>query len=496
MSFVKNNFKKYFLSEKPIGSTVADINLSFNVKESIEKLKNYEFTKSEILHYGFLSSVFLFAFVIAQVHFLFKLAAAAVFVTILLMPITSQFFLNALPILAWLALFFVTGKIPADVRPPISVQVLPAIETIFYGDNLSDVLATSTASVLDILAWLPYGIIHFALPFILAGLLFLFGPPTCLRAYAFAFGYMNLFGVLTQIMFPAAPPWYKILHGLDPANYSMGGSPGGLGRIDVLFGFDMYTSTFTNAPVPFGAFPSLHSGCATMEAMFLSYLFPKMAPVWWGYTFWLWWCTMYLTHHYFIDLMAGAALTYAVYTYTKYNHLPLIDTAKFCRWSYLEIEKPDIAQLDPLLSSSFAYEYVDDVENNYHTSSVVNTPREYANEEFEMSSLVSRNSVSSSRLSMNLSSPRSNNNARFSMPAPLTTEFETGAAADDAYSSPLSSTSPAVSIFDDDQGSISSSKTSVDMNYDRLHAQNLFNVTGTSGGASSSNSKAGFNKKD
>ncbi|GMM33733.1 inositol phosphorylceramide synthase [Saccharomycopsis crataegensis] len=512
MSFVVRNFQKYFLSEKPITppgiASVSDLNLSFDVKQSFQKLKNYEFTKTEILHYGFLSLVIVFAFVIAPAPFVLKFLAACLFVLILSVPLTSQFFLNALPILAWLALFFVTGKIPADVRPPISVQTLPAIETIFYGDNLSDVLATYTASVLDILAWVPYGLIHFAFPFVLAGLLFLFGPPTCLRAYAFAFGYMNLFGVLVQIMFPAAPPWYKIINGLSPANYSMGGSPGGLARIDTLLGVDMYTSTFTNAPVPFGAFPSLHSGCATMETMFLSYLFPKFAIVWWGYTMWLWWCTMYLTHHYFIDLIAGACLTFMVYTYTKYNHLPVLDTNKFCRWSYAEITKPDIHLIDPLSSNTYEHlnSNMDDLENNYVT-------RDNPNEEFEMSSLVSRSSVSSSRLSLNLASPRSmnaRNSANINGPPILNTTFDVDAMGSSAPPSAISSiydpaqtnggspsvlsfgtlgTSPATSVFDstahgsrgrgdDDNVSITSSKTSIDLNFDRAHAQNLFKSPG------------------
>ena len=70
-----------------------------------------------------------------------------------------------------------------------------------------------------------------------------------------------------------------------PADYAMGGSPGGLARIDALFGGTGYTNTFTNAPVPFGAFPSLHAGCATMEALFLSHFFPRGRPFYWIYVF-------------------------------------------------------------------------------------------------------------------------------------------------------------------------------------------------------------------
>lgn len=110
---------------------------------------------------------------------------------------------------------------------------------------------------------------------------------------------------------------------MTPANYGMKGSPAGLARIDHLFGGHGYTLTFTNAPVPFGAFPSLHSGSATMEALMLSYFFPvgvtlyksvrrqvrlDMRVVYWAYAGWLYWCTMYLMHHYLIDLVAGGCL--------------------------------------------------------------------------------------------------------------------------------------------------------------------------------------------
>ena len=67
----------------------------------------------------------------------------------------------------------------------------------------------------------------------------------------------------------------------------MGGSPGGLARIDALFHSNGYTITFSNAPVPFGAFPSLHAGCSTMEALFLSHFFPAGRPFYWLYVFWL-----------------------------------------------------------------------------------------------------------------------------------------------------------------------------------------------------------------
>lgn len=93
----------------------------------------------------------------------------------------------------------------------------------------------------------------------------------------------------------------------------MKGSPGGLGRIDALFHSHGYTVTFSNSPVVFGAFPSLHAACATMEALFLSHFFPQIAPYIWAYAGILYWATMYLTHHYLIDVVGGACLATAFF---------------------------------------------------------------------------------------------------------------------------------------------------------------------------------------
>lgn len=343
-----SKFHQYFLSEQREGNTLANLNFDTDIKKSIDKFRRHTWTLPEALHYGFLSSIIFFVFIIFPASFLVKIPILAVFVTFFLIPATSQFFVNALPIFTWLALFFSASKIPNSWKPAISVKFLPAMETILYGDNLSNVLAATNNSFLDVLAWLPYGIIHFSSPFVVALMIFLFAPPTSLRSFGFAFGYMNLTGVLTQLLFPAAAPWYLNLHGLEPANYSMNGSPGGLGRIDQLLGVDMYTSTFENSPLVFGAFPSLHSGCAVMDVLFLCWLFPKYSAIWWGYACLLWWSTMYLTHHYFIDLIFGAALSVVFFNYVKFTQLPVIDQTKFCRWSYTEVHHFDVQSNDPL----------------------------------------------------------------------------------------------------------------------------------------------------
>jgi len=137
---------------------------------------------------------------------LFKVFLVAVYTLALLIPFTSQFFLPATPIFSWLLLFYSSQFIPKSYRPHIWVSVLPTLESVLYGANISDLLTRWTTPFLDIMAWLPYGVAHFVIPFVVAALLFIFSPPGAVKFFGAAFGYMNLVGVMIQIAFPCAPP--------------------------------------------------------------------------------------------------------------------------------------------------------------------------------------------------------------------------------------------------------------------------------------------------
>lgn len=321
-------------------NALTDLETSWDIRKTIHKVRKHKWQKYDLLHV-FEFAVLVFCFSIMTAPVFARILAMSVLLLAISIPITAQFFFPALPILAWVILFFSCRFIPHEWRPRIYVRVLPALETILYGGNLSNVLSSRTYPILDILAWIPYGLIHFGGPFVLAAVIFVFAPPKTLPVFGFAFGWMNLIGLTIQILFPTAPPWYQNLHGLEPANYSMPGSPGGLARVDKILGLNMYTGSFTASPQVFGAFPSLHSGSAVMEALFLSYLFPRFTPLIFTYVLWIWWCTMYLTHHYFVDLIGGAVLSFAVFYAVKRSSLPRIQFDKLCRWSYDFIETGD-----------------------------------------------------------------------------------------------------------------------------------------------------------
>ncbi|KAJ3570737.1 hypothetical protein NP233_g4199 [Leucocoprinus birnbaumii] len=294
-------------------SAVSRLDKNLSPSLTLAKLKNHTFVLQDSL-YIFHAALATFWFTVMQAPgFPIKLLIPILWIIALLVPLTSQFFVPATPIFSYLLSFYSSRFIPVAWRPGISVALLPTLEYVLYGANISDILTRFTHPILDIIAWFPYGVGHFVFPFVVAAFLWLFRSKEVLHFWGKAFGYLNLTGVLFQILFPCSAPWYELIHGLTPADYSMKGSPGGLGRIDALFHGQGYTVTFSNSPVVFGAFPSLHAACATMEALFLSHFFPQTTRYAWAYAGILYWATMYLTHHYLIDVVGGACLAIAFF---------------------------------------------------------------------------------------------------------------------------------------------------------------------------------------
>lgn len=228
--------------------------------------------------------------------------------------------------------------IPYDYRPHIWVRVLPALENVLYGANLSNILSAHKHPVLDILAWLPYGIMHFGAPAVCSLVMFIFAAPGTAPVFARSFGWMSILGVTIQLCFPCTPPWYENEHGLVPAEYGMPGSPAGLARVDAIFGIDLYTTNFTTAPLPFGAFPSLHAANAVLEALFMTHCFPQFRTLFIIYAGWVWWATMYLSHHYAIDLVGGGIIAAVFYYTARARWLPRRQADKLTRWEYEYVE--------------------------------------------------------------------------------------------------------------------------------------------------------------
>ncbi|USP75099.1 hypothetical protein yc1106_02373 [Curvularia clavata] len=324
-------------------SSIASLETSFSPSDTLRSLRSHSWSIYDA-QYLFLAIVAIFSLSVSEAPGPFaKTFIATLLMTGLCLPITRQFLLPLLPTLTWLFLFSSCKYISPEYRPAIWVRVLPALENILYGSNLSNILSANKHTVLDILAWLPYGVVHYVSPVIVSGCMFIWGPPGTLPIWARAFGYMNITAVLIQIVFPCSPPWYENTYGLAPATYSIKGDAAGLKAIDRLTGIDIYTSAFMGSPMVFGAFPSLHSGWATLETLFMGHLFPKLFPVYVFYTMWLWWSTMYFSHHYAVDLVAGSLLAGICYFFGRANFLPRPQFDKEFRWDYDYVEIGDPA---------------------------------------------------------------------------------------------------------------------------------------------------------
>ncbi|KAK4057161.1 hypothetical protein OIO90_001656 [Microbotryomycetes sp. JL221] len=263
---------------------------------------------------------------------------------------------GAAPVLAWTLTFKKGVKlIPDDKRPPIHIDLLPKANAWllspigvllctlsvlplarlvykFADENTSKSARPSRAKAfgisvalfpwalegtfllsklpicngLDLWAFASYGALHFASPIIAAWWIWGFGT----QGAATVFGW-NLSGLMTHLAFPNASPWFYDQYGVDAAvpDYSYPGSPAGLVRVDHILGTHIYEKAFGKGPVVFGAIPSLHAATAICCSLFVTRYsrgYKGLAFAWF-YSFWMFWATQYLHHHWAIDLLVGSA---------------------------------------------------------------------------------------------------------------------------------------------------------------------------------------------
>lgn len=182
--------------------------------------------------------------------------------------------------------------------------------------------------VLDVFGWLSYGVIHFISPFFAGLWLWLFAPPGVISVFGWSFGIQNCLGIMTHLSFPSAAPWYGDQYGypLPTGNYSMPGSAAGLVRVDAVLGTHIYANAFKASPLVFGAFPSLHGAFSCCCLFFIGRYSRKGAFLLGFYVLWQWWSTMYLRHHWRIDLLGGLAYTATAFS-LFYRSLQRIDRA-------------------------------------------------------------------------------------------------------------------------------------------------------------------------
>src|ERR1700712_2827857 len=153
-------------------------------------------------------------------------------------------------------------------------------------------------------------------PFLAAFWLWLFASPGVVSIFAWSFGIQNCLGIITHLSFPTAAPWYGDQYGypLPAGNYSMPGSAAGLVRVDKVLGTHIYENAFKASPLVFGAFPSLHGAFSCCCFFFVARYSRKGSFMLGFYVLWQWFSTMYLRHHWRIDLLGGLAYSAFVFS--------------------------------------------------------------------------------------------------------------------------------------------------------------------------------------
>lgn len=198
---------------------------------------------------------------------------------------------------------------------------LPSLEYFLFGCLPHQVISRITHPVLDILAAIPY-LGHFLLPF---------GYPVycyyhraklgntiepALRGLWMG-GMVATCAVSFQFLFPTAPPWFN-----DSAVYDSKGSlinygynEAGFQRIDALINMPVFHEMYSNSPVTFGSFPSIHAAFPAIIFLNGSWV----AHGGWKYglchILLISWAALYSHHHYLVDVIGGYLLSFFIYSF-------------------------------------------------------------------------------------------------------------------------------------------------------------------------------------
>lgn len=140
-------------------------------------------------------------------------------------------------------------------------------------------------------------------------------PEADLARFLWGFLAINLVGFTIQVLFPVAPPWYISEFGNVMPGAATLGDPAGLSRVDAFFGGGYFAGIYGHASYVFGAMPSLHVAYPVWIALNTRSVVGRI--VGWSYAAAMAFFAVYLTHHYILDLLAGAGISVMVYGLLK-----------------------------------------------------------------------------------------------------------------------------------------------------------------------------------
>ena len=228
----------------------------------------------------------------------------------LLHPLSRRMILSFLFFLLFWIIYDSMRVVPNYELNPVHIVEPYNLEKIFFGIQCDDRILTpneyyaeNTDSLKDLLAgffyltWVPLPVFY--------GMWLFFKDRPMLIKFSFAFLLTNLIGFVIYYSYPAAPPWYLMLHG-NVENFQIPGNAANLMRFDALVGTPIFENMYNKNANVFAAIPSLHAA----YPIILFYFGLKKKYKWLSVIFFIdiigiWFAAVYSLHHYIIDLILG-----------------------------------------------------------------------------------------------------------------------------------------------------------------------------------------------
>lgn len=223
---------------------------------------------------------------------------------------TRRFFKAGFPIWVFGAFFDSIRLIPSEWIGKIHVADLYHAEKALFGVTvggrrmiLPELFEIHNTPVLDLVCGVLY--VTYLLVFLLFLLYMLLRDYRKARFLGWSFCILNVAGLVTFQLYPAAPPWYVAYYGLGPADPTVPANPAGTLRFDAVIGHPFFEAIYKKSPDVFGALPSLHVANPVLLFLFARRLSRRWA---WGsfvYAFGVAFSALYFNHHYVLDIVAG-----------------------------------------------------------------------------------------------------------------------------------------------------------------------------------------------
>ncbi|MEQ6117903.1 phosphatase PAP2 family protein [Reichenbachiella sp. MALMAid0571] len=138
--------------------------------------------------------------------------------------------------------------------------------------------------------------------------------------FSVAFFTVNILGWIIYYTYPAAPPWYVQVHGFEE-HFDIPGGVAGLVKFDDFFGITLFQDLYSKGSNVFAAMPSLHSAYPVVVFFYgIKKRVHWLVSMFFGiFVVGIWFAAIYTSHHYTIDVIAGASCSIAgIFIFEKF----------------------------------------------------------------------------------------------------------------------------------------------------------------------------------